>query len=107
MTRAGAGLLRADSRGPRTRGQTLPPLPRYRRIASARLVGRHAEVSPMSRPVNVFALVLLLFICGTVRAGPDAPGPRPLRELDAEPAPPADRLTAIVGAALVDGTGGP
>src|SRR4051794_26411707 len=61
----------------------------------------------MNRPVSISALVLLLLACGAVRAGPDIPAPRPLHELDNEPVPPADRVPAIVGAVLVDGTGGP
>lgn len=62
----------------------------------------------MKRPAVALAFgVMLLLACGPVRAGPDATGPRPMRELNAEPDPPEVNLTAIVGATLVDGTGGP
>ncbi|HEX8913427.1 MAG TPA: amidohydrolase family protein [Humisphaera sp.] len=51
-------------------------------------------------------IVTVLGLCLSAAAAP-ATAPRPLRELDDVPAPPADRVVAIVGATLVDGTGGP
>src|SRR3569832_1361577 len=53
----------------------------------------------------VFSFVLIVILCGLASAQPAQP--RSLREVNKVAQPPATSVIAIVGATLIDGTGGP